>query len=180
MSFAFETHLRRRREKLFGQLTSWCAVRRINLNVDVEIVQLCIKQRADFGPFQSTIATSERRKGDAANFPLGSVRQKVVETSCDVSQARWRTPMIFGRKVYDPNAGRIAIKIRLAEAHVAPLAARDIIFKHRGESLPEFQRHAFTLHADAVHRIHTRLRLRREKIANQCFEHGCSLCLSEK
>ena len=74
--------------------------------------------------------------------------------------------MFLGRKIYDSNAGRIAIKIRFAKAHVAAVAACDIIFKHRRESFPEFQRHAFTHYADAVHRVHPRLRSGCEKIAN--------------
>ncbi|MHB8310921.1 MAG: hypothetical protein ACYDCY_11050 [Metallibacterium sp.] len=52
------------------------------------------------------------------------------------------------------------------------LAAALVVLEHRGKVLLERRRHALAHHADAVDRVHQRLRLAFEQVADQHLEHG--------
>jgi hypothetical protein len=62
--------------------------------------------------------------------------------------------------------------------HRFALAAALVIVEHGREALLELQRYTLAHHADAVHRVHEGLRPAREKVSDECFEHGHSVHLS--
>src|SRR4051812_15778138 len=89
-------------------------------------------------PFELAVAAPERGHRQRGDTRLLVVRFEIVESVHDVTQARYRAPVVLGGEVDYP-AIESLIKVGLAECDLLPVTAGNIIFKHVGVMALELQ-----------------------------------------
>ena len=164
--------MRGAKQKLRRQFGLWGAIRRIHLYLAVEVAQLLVDQWSDLRPFETAIPATQRGKRDAVDTPPLRMRDEGVETTRDVRQPGWRPPMILGWEVYDYDAARIVIRIRLTQSDLSAGTTRGVVVEHWRVSLAECHGYPFAHDAHAIDRVHQRLGMTGEKVSDKRFEHG--------